>query len=49
MVDIMDEMSISSMQRFALVEITDVDKDLVKRIRIMKTEGVVLPKQRGTT
>ncbi|MFN8335806.1 MAG: biopolymer transporter ExbD [Cyclobacteriaceae bacterium] len=30
MVDIMDEMSISSMQRFALVEITDVDKDLVK-------------------
>ncbi|HMV10251.1 MAG TPA: biopolymer transporter ExbD [Cyclobacteriaceae bacterium] len=30
MVDIMDEMSISSMQRFALVEITDVDKELVK-------------------
>jgi len=34
MVDIMDEMSISSVQRFALVEITDVDKDLVKESQL---------------
>lgn len=34
MVDIMDEMSISSMQRFALVEITAVDKDLVKESQL---------------
>ena len=34
MVDIMDEMNISSMQRFALVEITDVDKDLVKESQL---------------
>ena len=30
MVDIMDEMNISSMQRFALVDITDTDVQLVK-------------------
>lgn len=34
MVDIMDEMNISSVQRFALVEITDVDKDLVKESQL---------------
>ncbi len=34
MVDIMDEMNISSMQRFALVDITDVDKDLVKESQL---------------
>lgn len=34
MVDIMDEMSISMVQRFALVEITDVDKDLVKESQL---------------
>lgn len=34
MVDIMDEMNISSMQRFALVEITPVDKDLVKESQL---------------
>ncbi|MBL7842127.1 MAG: biopolymer transporter ExbD [Cyclobacteriaceae bacterium] len=34
MVDIMDEMSISSVQRFALVEITDVDKELVKESQL---------------
>ena len=34
MVDIMDEMSISSVQRFALVEITGVDKDLVKESQL---------------
>ncbi len=30
MVDILDEMNISSIQRYALVDITDVDKELVK-------------------
>jgi len=30
MVDILDEMNISSIQRYALVDITPVDKDLVK-------------------
>lgn len=34
MVDIMDEMNISSVQRFALVEITDVDKELVKESQL---------------
>jgi biopolymer transport protein ExbD len=34
MVDIMDEMGISSVQRFALVEITDIDKDLVKESQL---------------
>ena len=34
MVDIMDEMNISSVQRFALVDITDVDKDLVKESQL---------------
>lgn len=34
MVDIMDEMNISSVQRYALVEITDVDKDLVKEAQL---------------
>ncbi len=34
MVDIMDEMNISSVQRFALVEITGVDKDLVKESQL---------------
>jgi len=30
MVDILDELTISNVQRFALVDITDVDKELVK-------------------
>lgn len=34
MVDIMDEMNISTVQRFALVEITPVDKDLVKEAQL---------------
>lgn len=34
MVDIMDEMSISVVQRFALVEITPVDKELVKESQL---------------
>lgn len=34
MVDILDEMNISSVQRFALVEITDVDKQLVKESQL---------------
>lgn len=34
MVDILDEMEISEVQRFALVEITDVDKELVKESQL---------------
>lgn len=34
MVDIMDEMNISSMQRFALVDITPTDVELVKESRL---------------
>jgi biopolymer transport protein ExbD len=34
MVDILDEMNISSVQRFALVDITDVDKELVKEAQL---------------
>lgn len=34
MVDILDEMNISSVQRFALVDITPVDKDLVKESQL---------------
>jgi biopolymer transport protein ExbD len=34
MVDIMDEMNISSMQRFALVDITDTDVQLVKESQL---------------
>lgn len=34
MVDILDEMNISSVQRFALVDITDVDKQLVKEAQL---------------
>jgi len=30
MVDILDEMNITSMKRYAIVKVTDVDKDLVK-------------------
>jgi len=34
MVDILDEMNISSVQRYALVDITDVDKELVKESQL---------------
>ncbi|MBL7833605.1 MAG: biopolymer transporter ExbD [Cyclobacteriaceae bacterium] len=34
MVDILDEMNISSVQRFALVDITPVDKELVKESQL---------------
>jgi hypothetical protein len=34
MVDIMDEMNISAMQRFALVDITDTDVQLVKESQL---------------
>jgi biopolymer transport protein ExbD len=34
MVDILDEMNISSVQRFALVDITSVDKELVKESQL---------------
>jgi hypothetical protein len=30
MVDILDEMNITNMKRYAIVKVTDVDKDLVK-------------------
>ncbi len=30
MVDILDEMNITNMQRYALVKITDTDKELIK-------------------
>jgi biopolymer transport protein ExbD len=34
MVDILDEMNISSIQRYALVDVTDVDKELVKESQL---------------
>jgi len=34
MVDILDEMTISSIQRFAIVDITSVDKELVKESQL---------------
>jgi biopolymer transport protein ExbD len=34
MVDILDEMNISSIQRYALVDITDVDKELIKESQL---------------
>jgi hypothetical protein len=34
MVDIMDEMNISTMQRFALVDITPTDVELVKESQL---------------